>query len=536
MKQLIIIFVSLFIAQGVMSQENFSVTIAPLIINDAPGIHSYAWGKTSDGKWIILGGRLDGLHQRQPFAAFLSSNNNKDVFLIDPDNNQVTSTFLGTLPASIFEQLQSTNQEFYQRGNTLYIMGGYGYSESVGDHITYPYLTAVNLDGLAAAMLDGSDIISYFRQIPDERLAETGGQLGYLDGTFYLCGGQFFDGRYNPMGPNHGPGFTQEYSDEIRKFEIMDDGTNLSIQNYVAVNDPQNLHRRDYNMAPQIFPSGEKGFTMFSGVFQYDVDLPWLNSVDITNSGYEVNNDFAQYLSQYHSAKVPIFDAENNAMHTIFFGGMSQFSLNDEGNLIEDTSVPFVKTISRVTRGADGMMTESELDIEMPSLLGAGAEFIPVFDDDLYLDEEILNLNLLPFNEDILVGYIYGGIESTQGNIFFINTGSESSASKQIFKVFINKTISANEELTIRGDNIYNLEVFPNPMKEAFYVSYFMPNKAQHVLEVYNILGLKIEEIALPQRKGEQAVQVNLPDLPAGEYLVVLKGGQYMAKAKILKQ
>ena len=185
------------------------------------------------------------------------------------------------------------------------------------EHITYPNLTAIDLDGLSNSIINGSDLTSSFRQISNINLAVTGGQLGNLDGTFYLCGGQYFEGRYNPMGPGSGPGFTQEYSDEIRTFEINDDGNNLLIENYSAQHDTENLHRRDYNMVPQIFPDGENGFTMFSGVFQEEIDLPFLNSVNIISSGYEVNNDFNQYLSQYHSAKIPIFDAINNTMHTL---------------------------------------------------------------------------------------------------------------------------------------------------------------------------------------------------------------------------
>ena len=126
-------------------------------------------------------------------------------------------------------------------------------------------------------------------------------------------------------------------------------------------NDPANLHRRDYNMSPQVFPNGTHGFTMFSGVFNAS-DLPFLNSVDITNGSYTVNNSFNQYLSQYHSGKVPVYDSINNTMHTIFFGGMSQYTMDTEGVLTQDDEVPFVKTISVVTRNSDGSMDEKMLD------------------------------------------------------------------------------------------------------------------------------------------------------------------------------
>jgi hypothetical protein len=420
------------------AQEQFTIQIEPFSINEAPGIQSYSLGKTSDGKWLILGGRIDGLHKRRPFEAFLKKENNTKVFVIDPETNKTWETDLSVLPASIFEQLQSTNQEFQQRDNTLYVIGGYGYSDTKGDHTTYSNLTAIDIDGLSKAIIEGSNISSFFRQITDSNLAVTGGQLGLLNDTFYLCGGQYFEGRYNPMGPGHGPGFTQEYTNEIRTFKIEDDGVNLSISDYSAEKDPENLHRRDYNMVPQIFPDLTKGFTMFSGVFQYDANIPWLNSVDVNENGYKVNSDFNQYLSQYHSAKVPVYNLEKNEMITIFFGGLSQYQYDNKGDLIKDDQVPFVKTISMVTRHQDGSMTEKDLGIKMPAFLGSGAEFIPLSNEAIYLENEIVNLNSLK-QEKTLIGYIYGGIESSEENIFFRNNGTQSTASNQAFKVYLTK-------------------------------------------------------------------------------------------------
>ncbi len=240
------------------------------------------------------------------------------------------------------------------------------------------------------------------------------------------------------MEPDHGPGFIQNYTDEIRKFEIRDDGINLSINNYSATKDQKNLHRRDYNMVPQIFPNGEQGFTIFSGVFQYDVNLPWLNSVDINESGYKVNNEFRQLLSQYHSAKIPMYDSKKNEMYTIFFGGMSQFQFNEAGALVQDDDVPFVKTISMIVRHEDSTMVEKNLGVKMPGFLGSAAEFIPIKSQNMYLENDILNFNKLKKGNN-LVGYIYGAIESTKENIFFNNNGSQSKASSKVFKVTIYK-------------------------------------------------------------------------------------------------
>ena len=214
----------LLVILNAFAQDQFTVQIEPLIISNAPNVHSFSLGKTTDGKWVIIGGRIDGLHQRQPFAAFQENDNNKSVYVIDPVANQTWSTSINVLSTSLFEQLQSTNQEFVQRGNTLYIIGGYGYSATQNDHITYDKLTAIDVDGLANAVINNTSISTYFRQITNTNLAVTGGHLELLNDVFYLCGGQYFEGRYNPQGPNHGPGFIQNYTDEIRTFEIKNAG------------------------------------------------------------------------------------------------------------------------------------------------------------------------------------------------------------------------------------------------------------------------------------------------------------------------
>jgi len=529
------IILGFFIIYNVSAQEEFTVQIEPLILIDAPNIHSFSWGKTSDGKWLVFGGRIEGLHLRQPPFAFSESFSNKNVFLIDPVNSQVWSTTLSVLLPSIYEQLQSTNQEFHQRNKTLYIFGGYGYSATKNDHITYPNLTAIDIDGLANAIINEMDISLFFRQITVNNLAVTGGHIGYLDNMFYLCGGQYFEGRYNPSGPNNGPGFIQNYTDEIRTFEIIDNGSTLTLANYSASNDTENLHRRDYNMAPQIFPNGESGFTMFSGVFQHNVDLPFLNTVDITDAGYKVNNEFNQYLSQYHSANLPIYDEINKTMHTIFFGGMSQYTLDINGNLIQDDNVPFVNTISKVTRFSDGSMNESKLGIEMPSLLGSGSEFIPITDNNIFIDMEILNLNNLPLG-NTLVGYIYGGIESSLENIFFINDGTQSSASNQIFKVYISKNTLGVEEVKLDGDNIFNILVYPNPGKGIFLIEFFIPNTNKHFIEVHDMLGRLIKKMEINKPIGRHTIQLDLSDISSAEYILSIKSNNLISNKKILKQ
>lgn len=364
-----ILFFLLFISSHLFSQTvPFSISLEPVTIDGLGGLQSFAVGQHK-GKWLIAGGRLDGLHRRQPFASFNREGFNNQLIVIDPVRLQKWSAPLTLLPASVQEQLQSTNMQFHQNGKYLYLLGGYGYSTTEGTHTTFPFLTAIDVSKVIEAIINKKDFSSYIRQISDPQFQVTGGRLDQINHIYYLVGGQKFIGRYNPMGPDHGPGFLQEYTNQIRKFSITDNGTTIRINHLPGFTDEENLHRRDYNVIPQILPNGEEGLTAFSGVFQPNENLPFLNAITISIIGYSVNKNFQQYYNHYHCASIPLYSASKNEMHNLFFGGIAQY-YDSAGIRIRDDNVPFVKTIARVTRDANGIMKEIKLPEEMPALLG----------------------------------------------------------------------------------------------------------------------------------------------------------------------
>ncbi len=429
-------FLSLFtIAQKLNHKTPFVFRLEPMAINDFPALQSFAYA-TWQGKWLLAGGRKDGLHRRQPWASFDEEGQNEYLYVVDPVKKQVWKQSLQQFPTSIQEQLQSTNMAFFQVGNELILTGGYGYSKTALDHITYPYLTVIKIKETINAIINKQPLTNTAVQIKDERMAITGGRLAKTGDTLLLAGGQRFDGMYNPMGPDHGPGFVQQYSNEIRKFTIGYENNQPIITSYSTIKDSINLHRRDYNLVPQIFKNGELGFTMFSGVFQYDKDLPYTNFVDIVRGGYEVNNNFQQKLSNYHCAVLPIFEQTSAAMYSIFWGGIARYYPDNTGKIIANSDVPFTKTISVISR-INNKITESYLPIQMPGYLGAAAEFIFSADAKQY-SNGIADITDLPAKE-ILIGYITGGINSSDKNIFWSNTGKESKAANSIIKVYIRK-------------------------------------------------------------------------------------------------
>ena len=428
----IILLVCIFSCNNRLPTTPYQIAIEPFQINELAGIQSFAYGQ-HEGKWLIIGGRKDGLHRRQPWATFDAAGQNIQLTVVDPVAGQTWTAPLTTLPVPIQEQLSSTNMEFHQEGEYLYIIGGYGYSKTADDYVTYPYLTAVKVPDVIGAIIGGSAFNTFFRQISDEQFAVTGGYLNKIYHTYYLTGGQRFDGRYNPMGR---PSYTQVYTNSIRKFKILDDGTKLNIRHLASLTDTVNLHRRDFNVIPQIMPDGQEGLTAFSGVFQVNADLPYLNCVNIDSSGYSVSKDFSQYYNQYHCAHIPLYSARDKEMHNLFFGGISQYA-DSAGIRIQNNNVPFVKTIARVTRDRNGKMTEYKLPVEMPSFLGAGSEFIPVINLPKYENEVIKLDDIQP--DSTLIGYIFGGINSTKSEIFCRNNGTQSTANRVIFKFYLIK-------------------------------------------------------------------------------------------------
>ena len=525
--------VALFVGRlGGQNATPFQVSIEEVNIPGMPGVQSFVYGQHL-GKWLILGGRTDGLHQRQPFASFAAADNNTSVYVVDPQSRQVWSKSLSSLPSPLYEQLQSTNMQFEQIDTVLYIIGGYGYSAIASNHITHNKLTAVNLPGAINAVINGTGIAPHFRQAADFRMAVTGGYLGYLGNKFYLAGGQEFTGRYNPHGPNHGPGFIQKYTNAIRHFEIVDDGQNLAIQNYGEWHDTANLHRRDYNMAFQIFPDGTPGYTMFSGVFQYSGDIPWLNTIDFTDTGYVVQNSFNQYLNQYHTAHLTLYDFASNAMHTVFFGGMSRYTLDASGNLVDDINVPFVNTISQVSRYADGSLKEYKIG-EMPGLLGSGAEYIPLDPTAFKNSYGSVLLDSLT-NQKTLVGYVLGGIESTAKNIFFTNNGSQSDASTKVYKVFVTKNVIAQSEL-MDGGEFFKTRLFPNPASDEFALYLQLPHRDYIRISLLDHTGKVLHEIFKGKVLSNKTLDISVNNLSPGTYLLQISNGHFNKQLPFIKE
>ncbi len=513
---------------GWLQAQTLNIQLKPRASFGQPALQSFAWAKSGNAI-LLLGGRVDGLHRRQPFASFDAAGRPASIWVIDPVAGQSWSSPLSALPAALREQLQSTNMQFIQRNNTLWLMGGYGFSESAQDHITFPLLTEINdVAGLIAAVQQGGNISAFFRYSEDERMAVTGGHAAYLANQFMIVGGHRFEGRYNPM---NGPSFVQTYTNALRQFSIEYSAELPIVSNYSEWVDTAKFHRRDYNLVGQILPGGAPAYTIYSGVFRTDLDLPYLNAITITEEEVYEEPEFLQYLNHYHCAVMPIYNQAEMRMHSVFFGGMAQYTRDANGLLVQDNNVPFVNAITDVQRGNDGQLTEVPLPINLSGLKGAGAEFIPASGITIQHDEVIV----LSGNEadSMLLGYLVGGIESDAPNVFWVNDGSQSRADDGIIEVWYYPESPLSEAPFSQE---FQLRAYPCPVNDHVFVEFNLEKAGDVDLFLYSSSGKEVGKKKLRnQLPGPLKAQFEFrKGLNPGLYLLKIESAGTIGTMRIL--
>jgi hypothetical protein len=463
----IIVLSQLLFANAHFAQTTFkySIVAEPFRVDGLPGLHSFSIAQYG-GKWLIIGGRTDGLHPRMPMNSFSSFKNNTSIYVVDPLAQKVWSRSVNDLPTSIKEQLQSSNPNYYQDKDTLYYIGGYAFSRSADAHITFPYLTTVYVSKLIQAVIENKDIHECFKQINDTAFAVTGGQLVKIGEQFYLVGGHRFDGTYNPEGQ---PSFTQRYTNQVRRFSINNSANQLSISDYSTITDALHLHRRDYNLIPQLFADGSEGYCISSGVFQYDVNKPFYYPVDITRDSIKAYPYFNQYLTNYHTAHVALYERTQAFMYTLFFGGMGVGSISNQ-EFTTDTLVPFVNTISVLTRTGQNDFEEYALPSGLPLYTGAASAFL--FNENLpHTPNHVLLIDeSLP--DTVFLGYLIGGILSKTENPFTQNeTARLTEASATHYKIYLLRS-NLSSQIKVNGVHPYTASTTLTVLPKKYIINF----------------------------------------------------------------
>jgi hypothetical protein len=505
----------------------FTVELETLNISGIPALHSFA-NATWQDKWLLIGGRDNGLHGFLPPLSFPNSGQNANLTVLDPQTGTVVQYPVSSLPDSIKEPLQTSNMTFFQDSNLLIIVGGYGYSDTAGYYLTHPALLIIDVPAVIQAIENGQNPASSIFRITDQRMAVCGAHLIKRGSTYSIVFGHRFDGTYDTSDTTGF--FVQNYTYAIRNFELFFDGDSLAIDNYSEIIDSSYFRRRDYNLVPQIFEDGSFGYTAYSGVFRPDENLPYLFPVDLRDTGYLVIDTFNQYLSNYHSAVMPVYNSADQELYTYFFGGMAYHYFDTlTQTVVEDSLIPFVNTVSYIERASDGSLREY-LSGSMPDLLGTNAQFILKSDAPLSAPGIV---DYQAIQGRTLVGYIYGGIMSPDRNISQTDP-SLSEAVNTIYKVYINPDgPSAIRDIEVKGLG-FSVELLPNPSSGKFILNYFSKNAGNLGITLFTVLGEKVCEKSEIIQAGSGVFPIELNNPETGIYFIKCSIGNQSITKKIV--
>ena len=426
-------------------------------------LHSYSAAKY-DGLWVLMAGRTNGIHGFASTSAFPTESQNRDIWVIDPVNMQTWHRTLDEFQGFSeyeFNAVTSVNNQFYTRGDQLYMIGGYGVQTTESDGTenfgTFDTLSAVDLPGIIDWVQNGTGIASdNIRIIQHPTLKVTGGDVEEIAGRTHLVFGQDFDGTYNP-------GSNGSYTNQVRSFEIIDDGTNLSIANASVTPPVDEYRRRDLNVFATMRLDGKgglkEGITALSGFFTPPPGFgAWTVPVEIDENGIpdvgglpdpDAPGTFRQGFNGYHSAKVGLFSESNGEMHEILFGGISLQEYDPVNEVVNtDSLLPFINNITSVVVDGGGNYSQHYLG-EFPELFdldgnrlrfGANAEFFLADGLSIY-DSEVIQLDAI--TGEVTIGYIFGGLTSNQPHPLF--GSGVSAASNTLFRVTL-------KPVTVLGD------------------------------------------------------------------------------------
>jgi hypothetical protein len=498
----------------------FTIEIEPVIAGPLPGMHSFAFAQSAS-RWLFVGGRTNGLHGFSTNDNFDVAYANNNIVVIDTATWTYYASPLSALTTAAADPLRSTNMQYTRIGDYLYMVGGFGWDSTANRYVTFPSVTAIHIDNMINAVVTGTSIVPHIRQIADTNLRVCGGEMQTLNGECFIFFGHDFEGRYSdpPI-----PTFTQRYTNEIKRFTIVDDGMNLSIANYSAITDTTNFHRRDLNVGPFVDASGTMGVYAYSGVFQKQVNIPygWPIRYDLSG-GAVVDSSFDQQMNNYTCGMIPIFDSVQGTMYTVFFGGFSLYNYVPQTNqLVVDSMVPFVSDISVLVHDVTGQWSQVPLSLQFSQLQGGNMKFVPVNSAPMYSNEVI---RLREVGGRVLVGYLVGGIVSPLPNLPPVTWANDT-----VYRVFL--TPDQNVLSVSQPEAEGTVDVFPNPARDRLVVRAHDAGEVK--ISIYDAQGRMVRS---EDHNGREDAVFNLEGLAPGIYTVnvIMNGSAAVTRFSIIR-
>lgn len=404
-----------------------TITLTPVNSTGLPAVREPVIGYNS-GNWLLVSASIGNFHD-------FNKTYIDQIYVYNPGSGNIHTAPITSLPPEIQNQLNSSDIEFVQDGDTLYLIGGF-YTPDNSNWTTLNTITAINVPGMMNAIISGNPNLSPFATF-NTTITEfkvTGGQLGKIGNYFYLTFGQDCEGNYCAT--------AQHYTHTIYKFTTDPLLTSVDIVSHVTHVDldGSGWRRRDYTLSPLIINGQE---TLFAGAGPFtpgDNAAVWTNGITFDQNIVSNDHFISQQANQYLTSRLSMYSVKNKQNYTATFSGLSNLYWGESGLVYDDTT-PYGNVLDIVSVDASSNVQEyanltplcSGKPLSSCLYMGLSAYFIPI---ETYFDSRgILLLDALPQNTPTLVGYIYGGMTSTDQDIF--STPSPSTVTNQVYAVYV---------------------------------------------------------------------------------------------------
>lgn len=495
-----LILVTFFLLLGACTPE-YKVSITATNNINAPALQSFSHAKFGS-EWLLFAGRTNtndslngGLHKmigKNNYAStsFPPTSFNENIFVYNVEtDNAPLSISLTEMMKTVSEKytasyskdtlykyrnvFKNTNALVRQKGDYVYVLGGYGAKDSVpsNGYITYNHIAKIHVPSLIALVKGDYSAVEeskLFAFGQNKDLVSTGGELYIVDEKFYLVGGH----NFGDTAPKKSEG--QKYVDAVYPFSLVTEAQTLKISVDLPISDVSNpkaiasdntsiFRRRDGPVTASLYYNTENnkleaGIAIYAGVFKPG-DTPlaaWNDAIYVhpnlnggNNKPYTYDAAYNQKnFNVYSSPDVVGYDAENKTLHTFLLGGIGDGKINDEN---KHRLSGFTNTGIHIQLKVDGSPLKStsavfsnnlfsNSDVNSSNFYGAEAIFFKNDSATSITDsKEIIDLKAIFKSGDKFdVGYVFGGIEALTPNPG--TYGSKlSKASNKIWKVTLVK-------------------------------------------------------------------------------------------------
>jgi len=377
-------------------------------------LQSYVAAELGDQRLFFTGITGFGLHQisqpKGPAPIFATASDyNQAVVIADESDGTVTSGSVTHLPDAVRNALLVTNAAAFQRGDTLYMYGGYGPTLDETDVVTKGLITEIDLVAVRDAVIAGTPIPASAFTVSESAAANrTGGEIFALsEDRFVLYGGKIFQGDY----PLH---TYEEYRSDAFVYDLTGSAT-VAVQEVTAEEEFSQtvMQRRDLNGEVAMVPDGAGGetcgFIVTGGVFKFggsyfDTPVSWMEGDAYADEDTTVSIK----MNLYHGPRMSFYSDSAGANRIVLFGGITAFDTVD--SVSPNFFLPWSDTVTE--NEFDGTVFVEERDLgSMPN---------PISNGELIVDERLPHaengqvlFDQLPPSE-ILYGKIWGGIHAAE--------------------------------------------------------------------------------------------------------------------------